>query len=229
MSVTQDGHPRVGFAFRTFEGAASAGSATLTPPRRCIHLITPPAEEKTMSTVEKRVKSPWDYAAYAAIPEDGKRHEIIEGEHFVNPAPTLYHQEVSRHIQFQLYTQIELTEQGKVINAPVDLQLSDHDIVQPDLVIVTRARKHIMTPIKIKGVPDLVVEILSPSNPRHDLETKRKLYENSGIPEYWIVSPNDHQITQLVLQDDRYTESIETTSITMKVAPQATVDLTRVW
>ena len=153
-----------------------------------------------MSTVEKRVKSPWDYAAYAAIPEDGKRHEIIDGEHFVNPAPTLYHQEVSRHIQFQLYTQIELTEQGKVINAPVDLQLSDHDIVQPDLVIVTRARKHIMTPIKIKGVP-----------------------------EYWIVSPDDHQITQLVLQDDRYTESIETISITKKVAPQATVDLTRVW
>jgi hypothetical protein len=130
-----------------------------------------------MSTVEKRVKSPWDYAAYAAIPEDGKRHEIIDGEHFVNPAPNLYHQEVSRHIQFQLYTQIELTEQGKVINAPVDLQL----------------------------------------------------YENSGIPEYWIVSPDDHQITQLVLQGDRYTESIETTSITMKVAPQATVDLTRVW
>ena len=182
-----------------------------------------------MSTVEKRVKSPWDYAAYAAIPQDGKRHEIIDGEHFVNPAPTLYHQEVSRHIQFQLYTQIELTEQGKVIDAPVALQLSDHDIVQPDLVIVTRARKHIMTPIKIKGVPDLVVEILSPSNPRHDLETKRRLYENSGIPEYWIVSPDDHQITQLVLQDDRYTESIETTSITMKVAPQATVDLTRVW
>jgi len=74
-----------------------------------------------MSTVEKRVKSPWDYAAYAAIPQDGKQHEIIDGEHFVNPAPTLSHQEVSRHIKFQLSTQIELTEQGKVINAPVDL------------------------------------------------------------------------------------------------------------
>jgi Uma2 family endonuclease len=182
-----------------------------------------------MSTVEKRVKSRWDYAAYAAIPADGKRHEIIDGDHFVNPAPNLYHQEVSRHIQFQLYTQIELADLGKVINAPVDLQLSDHDIVQPDLVIVTRARKHIMTPIKIKGVPDLVVEILSPSNPRHDLETKRKLYENAGIPEYWIVSPDDHQVFQLVLQGDRYTESVETTAITMKVAPQATVDLTRVW
>lgn len=119
-----------------------------------------------MSTVEKRVKSRWDYAAYAAIPPDGKRHEIIDGDHFVNPVPNLYHQEVSRHIQFQLYTQIELADLGKVINAPVDLQLSDHDIVQ---------------------------------------------------------------VLQLVLQGDRYTESVETTAITMKVAPQATVDLTRVW
>jgi Uma2 family endonuclease len=183
----------------------------------------------TMSIMEKNSKSRWEYAAYAAIPPDGKRHEIIDGDHFVNPAPNLYHQEVSRHIQFQLYSQIELAGSGKVINAPVDLQLSNHDIVQPDLVVVTRERKQIMTPTKIKGVPDLVVEILSPSNPDHDLKTKRKLYEDAAIPEYWIVLPDEHQILQLVLLEGRYTESIETKSITMKVAPQASVDLTRVW
>lgn len=105
----------------------------------------------------------WDYDAYAAIPHDGRRHEILEGEHEVNPAPSLYHQEISRRIQFQLYTQIELKEHGVVINAPIDVQLTDRDIVQPDLVIVTRQRRHIMTPIKIKGVPDLLIEILSPS------------------------------------------------------------------
>ena len=74
-----------------------------------------------MSIIEKNLKSRWDYAAYAAIPSDGKRHEIIDGEHFVTPAPNLYHQEVSRHIQFQLYSQIELTGLGQVIDAPVDL------------------------------------------------------------------------------------------------------------
>jgi len=116
-----------------------------------------------------------------------------------------------------------------VINAPVDLQLSNHDIVQPDLVVVTLERKQIMTPTKIKGVPDLVVEILSPSNPDHDLKTKRKLYEDSGIAEYWIVLPDEHQVLQLVLHDGRYIESIETKWITMKVPPHATVDLTRVW
>jgi len=56
--------------------------------------------------VKEKAKSLWDYPAYAAIPSDGKRHEIILGEHFVNPVPNLYHRAVSRHIQFQLYTQI---------------------------------------------------------------------------------------------------------------------------
>jgi Uma2 family endonuclease len=182
-----------------------------------------------MSIVEKDSKIKWDYAAYAAIPPDGKRHEIIDGEHFVNPSPNLYHQEVSRHIQFQLYTQIELAGLGKVIDAPIDLQLSNHTIVQPDLVIITLARKQIMTPTKIKGVPDLVVEILSPSNADHDLKTKRKLYEDAAIPEYWIAIPDEHQIIQLVLHEGRYSESIETASITMKVPPHASVDLTRVW
>jgi Uma2 family endonuclease len=183
----------------------------------------------TMSIIEKDQTLRWDYAAYASIPPDGNRHEIIDGEHFVNPAPNLYHQEVSRHIQFQLYSKIELFGLGKVINAPVDLQLSNHDIVQPDLVIVTLERKQIMTPTKIKGVPDLILEILSPSNPDHDLKTKRTLYEKEGVAEYWIVLPDEHQVLQLILNNGNYTESIQSKSITMKVPPHATVDLTRVW
>ncbi|MBM3998834.1 MAG: Uma2 family endonuclease [Planctomycetes bacterium] len=182
-----------------------------------------------MSATQPRQATLWDYEAYAAIPFDGKRHEIIEGEHFVNPAPSLYHQEVSRHVQFQLYTQIELEGLGKVIDAPVDLQLSDHDIVQPDLVIVTRERKHILTPTKIKGVPDLVVEILSPSNSDHDLKTKRNLYARAGIPEYWIVFPDEHQVLQLTLVDEAYVGETRTDSIRMKVPPQATVNLALVW
>jgi Uma2 family endonuclease len=171
----------------------------------------------------------WDYAAYAAIPPDGKRHEVINGEHSVNPAPSLYHQELSRHIQFQLYTQIEIKGLGKVIDAPVDLQLSNHNIVQPDLVVVMRQRYDILTPTKILGIPDLVVEILSASNADHDLKTKRKLYESAGIPEYWIVSPENHDVLQLILVDGVYVEQTETESITMKTAPYAVVDLTRVW
>ncbi len=173
--------------------------------------------------------SPWDYKAYAAIPYDGRRHEILEGDHFVNPAPNLYHQAISRRIQFQLYQQIEVSELGVVIDAPVDVQLTEHDIVQPDLVIITQQRRHIMTPIKVKGIPDLLIEILSPSNPELDLDTKRRIYEQTGVPEYWIVSPDEHRVIQLVLVDQAYQESIASDQITMAIPPLATVDLTKVW
>jgi Uma2 family endonuclease len=116
-----------------------------------------------------------------------------------------------------------------VINAPVDLQLSDHDIVQPDLVVVMQDRNHILTPTKILGIPNLVIEILSASNLDHDLKTKRKLYESAGIPEYWIVSPENHYVLQLLLVDGVYVEQTETECIKMKSFPGAVVDLTRVW
>ena len=171
----------------------------------------------------------WDYEAYAAIPNDGKRHEVIAGVHIMNPAPNLYHQELSRRIQFQLYSAIELKDLGVVINAPVDVQLGTHDIVQPDLVVITKDRRQIMTPTKVKGTPDLIVEILSPSNSNHDLITKRQTYLQHGIPEYWIVSPDDHEVLQLILIDEVYEEQRHQDSITMHVPPKPTVDLTRVW
>ncbi len=96
-------------------------------------------------------------------------------------------------------------------------------------MVVTQKRQHIMIPSRLRGVPDLVVEILSPSNPDHDLKTKRRLYEQAGIPEYWIVYPDEQQVLQLVLENGRYTGTLETTSITMKVEPYVTVDLARVW
>jgi Uma2 family endonuclease len=173
--------------------------------------------------------TPWDYEAYASIPYDGKRHEILEGRHYVSPVPSLYHQAISRHIQFQLYTQIELPELGVVISAPVDVQLGQWNIVQPDLVIITRKRRHIMTPTKVKGIPELLVEILSPSNPGHDLDKKRRVYEQMGVPEYWIVFPEEHQVLQLVIRDGKYTENTVTDAIKMTDEPFATVDLTKVW
>jgi Uma2 family endonuclease len=171
----------------------------------------------------------WDYAAYAAIPDDGLRHEIIEGEHFVSPAPSLYHQEVSRHIQFQLYQAIEIPKLGFVIDAPVDVQLGANDIVQPDLVVILAAHRSIMTPTKVKGVPDLVIEVLSASNANQDLVRKRQLYQARGVKEYWIVDPFEHQILQLILRGQEYVEQILSDSITMHSPPHVTVDLKRVW
>ena len=147
----------------------------------------------------------------------------------MNPAPNLYHQEISRRIQFQLYSAIEIPELGVVIDAPVDVQLSDHNIVQPDLVVITKQRRYIMTPTKVKGIPDLLIEILSPSNPTHDLITKRQAYLECEVPEYWIVFPDEHKVLQLTLVNGEYQEWEASDSITMVMPPHTRVDLTKVW
>lgn len=169
------------------------------------------------------------YREYACYPEDGRRHEIIDGVHYVNPAPSTYHQTVSRLIQFQLMSQIEMTGRGKVFDAPVDLHLTDHDVVQPDIVMVMNDR-NIITPTKIKGVPNLVLEILSPSSEKNDRELKFSLYEKSKVDEYWIVDSDEQEIEQHVLVDGKYQMTRHHESITcQRIEPAAVVDLTKVW
>ncbi len=169
-----------------------------------------------------------NYQDYVCFPDDGKRHEIIDGDHFVNPAPSTYHQAVSRRIQFQLYTKIELTGLGCVVNAPVDVQLSDTDIVQPDLVVVL-AQNRIITPSKVKGSPEHLIEILSPSTESNDQTLKRSLYERVGVGEYWIVDPFDHSLLQLVLTDGKYVERPHENVVAVTYLPDVSVDLDAVW
>ncbi|MEM6364559.1 MAG: Uma2 family endonuclease [Planctomycetota bacterium] len=169
------------------------------------------------------------YSDYCLFPDDGQRHEVIEGEHYVNPAPSPYHQDVSRLIQYQLITQIELPGHGKVFNAPIDLQLTPSDIVQPDLVVVMNDRR-IITPTKIKGVPNLVVEILSPSSDANDRGVKFSLYEKTGVDEYWIVNPVEHEVEQHVLISGKYKMTRHQRSIICRcIQPTTHVDLTKVW
>ena len=144
------------------------------------------------------------YHDYLGFPSDGQRHEIIDGVHVVNPAPDTYHQTLSRRIQFQLYAQIELKKHGEVFNSPTDLQLSDTDIVQPDLIVVLQDKRSIITPRKMQGVPNLVVEILSPSSVNTDRVLKKELYRRAGVPEYWIVDPIQKFVEQYVLRDNAY-------------------------
>jgi Uma2 family endonuclease len=153
---------------------------------------------------DTQLKGKLGYREYVCFPADGRRHEVIDGEHIVNPAPDTYHQTLSRRIQFQLYTQIELPGLGVVFDAPTDLQLSDLDIVQPDLIMVLKHKRTIITPAKIKGVPDLIVEILSPSSVHNDQVLKKELYRKSAVPEYWVVDPDDHVVEQYVLRSDAY-------------------------
>lgn len=171
------------------------------------------------------------YDEYVMFPADGSRHEIIDGRHYMNPAPNPRHQHVSRYIHHQLFEQIELNGLGSVIYSPIDLQLSEWDVVQPDLVIVLAAN-HIITPTKIEGIPDLVIEVLSPSNRGHDLRLKLQLYQQAGIPEYWIVDPEDQSVMQYRLEADVMFSpaTVHTESIAFERSGcLAVVDLNRVW
>lgn len=129
------------------------------------------------------------YEDLASFPEDGRRHELIDGEHHVTPAPTLRHQRVVLVLGSALLELARSSRSGEAFAAPVDVVLSDIDVVRPDLVWVSSSRAEILTDANIQGAPDLVVEVLSPGTRRVDELTKRKLYERHGVLEYWIVDP----------------------------------------
>ena len=177
-------------------------------------------------TSDPKIKLTYDH--YVLFPSDGMRHEIIHGRHYMNPAPNPHHQTVSRHIQFQLYQQIELAGLGQVFNAPIDLQLSDTDVVQPDILVVL-SDNDIVTDTRIRGVPDLVIEILSPSNRSYDQQLKKQLYQQHGIPEYWIVDGAEKTVEQNILGEaGSYVASSQSKAIHVSRV-RASVDLTRVW
>ena len=179
-----------------------------------------------MSTInEPKVKL--TYNEYVLFPSDGMRHEIINGLHFMNPAPSPRHQAISLKITVQLYQQIQAKGRGKVLTAPIDLQLSETDVVQPDILVVADGND-IVTDTRIQGVPDLIVEVLSPSNRKYDQELKKRLYEQHRVPEYWIVDPTAKSVEKNVLNVGVYVAEnhdirVRCSSIT------ADVDLTAVW
>lgn len=130
------------------------------------------------------------YDDYVLIPEDGQRHEIIDGEHYVSPAPYLPHQDVSVELIWRFRSYLEEHPVGRIRHAPCDVILSETDIVQPDLLFISNERAEIAAPRKfVYGAPDLLVEILSESTRKRDEGIKLDLYERSGVLEYWIFDP----------------------------------------
>jgi Uma2 family endonuclease len=178
-----------------------------------------------------RAKTKLTYSDYVLLPDDGKVHEIIDGDHYMSPAPGTDHQTVSRWIQFQLFEQIEKEGTGRVFNAPTDVQLTESDIVQPDIAVVAYARREIITRSRILGVPDLVVEVISPSRVDHDRQLKLRLYQGIGVPEYWLVDTEARALDRYRLEGDvynrseRFTGEVPFSSGDMS----ARVNLTEVW
>ena len=146
----------------------------------------------------------WTYADYAAMPDDGRRYELWDGELSLMPAPGLSHQGILRDLLGVLNEHVKRLGLGVVFPSQVDCILADTTVLQPDLAFIDSSRRAILTERAIEGAPTLVVEILSPSTRRADRTVKAGLYARYGVPWYWLVDPGARTIEALALRDGAY-------------------------
>jgi Uma2 family endonuclease len=156
-----------------------------------------------MKPVNPDVKLTYD--DYVQFPDDGLRHELIDGEHYVTPTPIRKHQAIATNLVGIIWSYLREHPVGRVFTAPFDVILSDFDVVEPDLLFLTNERLgEIATSPWVKGAPSLVVEIGSPSTRKRDATIKRRLYERVGVDEYWIIDPELDAIDVYRLIDGHY-------------------------
>ncbi len=145
------------------------------------------------------------------MPEDGKRYQLIDGEIFMTPSPNTKHQRAVGNLYLALRELVDREGLGEVFIAPLDVVFGEHDAVQPDVLFVSRDRSGIITPLFVYGAPDLVIEVLSPSNIRFDREKKRRVYATAGVKELWYIDPQTETAEILNLGSDgdyRLTRSV---------------------
>ncbi|MDZ7262341.1 MAG: Uma2 family endonuclease [candidate division KSB1 bacterium] len=155
-------------------------------------------------TKPQEVKKRYTYQDYCALPDDRMRYEIINGELFMSPAPTINHQRISRKLEMILCDFVEQNDLGEIFDAPCDVVFSNEDVVQPDLVFVSKKKSGIITEDNIQGAPDLVVEITSPATERADRLEKKATYERFGVKEYWIVDSKKNLLEVWMLSGSKF-------------------------
>jgi len=143
------------------------------------------------------VRSPdatWNYARWERLPDDGNRYEVIDGVLYMTTAPSFFHQWIV--LALAQYIGIPAKEQGLafVAVAPIGVLMPGCDPVQPDFVVVRKDNAAIIRDGRIRGVPDMLVEVLSPGNVANDEEVKLKAYARARVPEYVIVDPRDRTL-----------------------------------
>lgn len=136
--------------------------------------------------------------------DDGLRHEILDGEHFVRPSPSCWHQKVLQNLYRELDAFIRPRRMGELFCVAIDVVLGQHDVVVPDLLFVGAERVDMFTAANCQGAPDLVVEVLSPSGRKRDEVIKRDRYEQTGVGEYWLVDPEAETVKILRFEGERY-------------------------
>jgi Uma2 family endonuclease len=144
------------------------------------------------------------YRDYAALPDDGRRYELWEGTLHELTSPATRHQHVLGKLHVILCRHVDERALGLVYVAPLDVILSDHTVLQPDIIFVARNHASVVADRGVEGPPTLAIEILSPSTAADDRGRKRDLYARYGVPFYWIVDGEAETVEAYVLEGDSY-------------------------
>ena len=157
-----------------------------------------------MALVDRVVKPRVGYTDLLHQPEDGRRYEIYDGEVFVVPSPLPLHQIVADNVA-QLLREYSEAQGGIAITSPLDIVFSEYNVLQPDVVFFSAGRRHLVKLREvIRGHPDLVVEVLSPSTEATDRGRKLQTFARFGVPEYWIIDSDAPSIEILKLEAGVY-------------------------
>ena len=150
------------------------------------------------------------YEDFVLFPDDGKRHELIDGEHYATPAPNAKHQAIVVNLTGMMWSYLQQHPGGRIFTAPFDVVFSEFDVVEPDLLFIAGERKdQVLLKQHVRGAPDLVIEIGSPSTRKRDETIKRRLYERFGVSEYWVIDPELDTIKVYRRVDQRFVRVAE--------------------
>lgn len=163
------------------------------------------------------------YEDLLTFPDDGQRYEIIDGELYVLPSPWFAHANTIANLLL-LFLPIR-SHVAYLLTGPLDVFFSGADPVEPDIMVLMPDRGSLVSKRGIECAPNLLIEVLCPFNPRHDLITKRALYARGGVPEYWLVDPSAATIEVLVLAGAVYRTHVRAAGdmpVTSTVLPSLT-------
>ena len=146
----------------------------------------------------------WTYEDYRELPDDQKIYQVIGGKLLMVPAPSTRHQNISRNLEFIIWSFVKSHNLGDVYYAPTDVVFSPVNVVQPDILFIAKNRLAIVKEKGIFGAPDWIIEIVSSSTSKIDIKFKKDLYERFGVREYWIVYPEDEKVEVYLLKEGNY-------------------------
>jgi len=169
---------------------------------------SPTVQKRRISTQERPwppEQGQWTYEDWLRLPDDGYRYEVIDGVLYMTPPPRTQHQLIIARIVDHLMEFMRSKPMGQVLFAPIGVRLPNQPVsLQPDILFIRAERLDIIGEDYVEGAPDLVMEILSPSNWLYDRREKKQVYQEGGVSEYWIVDPRARTVEVYQLEGGSY-------------------------